>query len=51
MVSLGFEPGAKGWQALTKPQSYGGRRRLQVLLDLLRYFIVPNWPTHKQFLR
>ena len=24
MVCLGFEPGAAGWQAQTKPQSYGG---------------------------
>ena len=24
MVCLGFEPGAAGWQAQTKPRSYGG---------------------------
>ena len=25
MVRLGFKPGAAGWQAQTKPRSYGGR--------------------------
>ena len=24
MVCLGFKPGALGWKAQTKPQSYGG---------------------------
>ena len=36
MVCLGFEPGAAGWQAQTKPRSYGGQSltlRLQLFYD------------------
>ena len=31
MVCLGFEPGAAGWWAETKPRSYGGHPRVIIL--------------------
>ena len=31
MVCLGFEPGAAGWQAQTKPRSYGGNPKKEKL--------------------
>ena len=34
MVCLGFEPGAAGWQAQTKPRSYGGHPFIQLSLSL-----------------
>ena len=32
MVCLGFEPGAAGWQAKTKPRSYGGQLQFMTLI-------------------
>ena len=40
MVCLGFEPGAAGWKAQTKPRSYGGHPDAErLLLDSLKSFM------------
>ena len=36
MVCLGFEPGAAGWLAQTKPWSYGGHPSVCVIITLAR---------------
>ena len=40
MVCLGFKPGAAGWQAQMKPQSYGGH---QIFLTFLSMYFVKNF--------
>ena len=35
MMCLGFKPGAGGWEAQTKPWSYGSFDQYKVLLDHL----------------
>ena len=42
MVCLGFEPGATGWQAQTKPQSYGGGDVLVVNGDGISVIFIVN---------
>ena len=37
MVCLGFKPGAAGWLAKTKPQSYGGHQLAKVGQSLENY--------------
>ena len=35
MVCLGFEPGAAGWQAQTKPRSYGGTPKISLFKSII----------------
>ena len=35
MECLGFEPGAAGWKAQTKPRSYGGHPPVQLLSPMI----------------
>ena len=40
MVCLGFEPGATGWWAQTKPRSYGGHPKATLIRNLQSSIVI-----------
>ena len=50
MVCLGFEPGAEGWYAQTKPRSYGGHPQFSITIGdrcVTQICQVYLWNTHR----